>query len=184
MIEEASDRRTTSNEITELTEKLRRRSKRAIFEARFYLVCSVFVGIGLVYYFTTFGGIFAKYGAIAIGGSVSNSSIDVKVDPGSFVPSTEWDVIVSQAVTRLGAVFIAIFVMQALISFARYKFRLSDNLARAADICEGSGGKLENMQILSQIYLVDLGDISQFLQSPTDKVIELASSAIAKIPKP
>ena len=82
------------------------------------------------------------------------------------------------------AVFIAIFVMQALISFSRYKFRLSDNLARAADICEGSGGNLENMQVLSQIYLVDLGDISQFLQSPTDKVLDLAKDALGKIPKP
>ena len=181
---EASDRAATSNEITELTDNLRRRARRALFEARFYLLCSVVVGVGLVYYFTTFGGIFAKYGAIAIGGSVQSSTIDIKVDPGTFVASTEWDTIVSQIVTRLGAVFIAIFVMQALISFSRYEFRLSDNLARAADICEGSGGNLENMQVLSQIYLVDLGDISQFLQSPTDKVLDLAKDALGKIPKP
>jgi hypothetical protein len=92
--------------------------------------------------------------------------------------------IISAIVTRLGAVFIAIFIMQALISFSRYKFRISDNLARAADICEGSGGNFENMEVLSKIHLVDLGDISQFLQSPTDKVLELANNALTKIPKP
>jgi hypothetical protein len=181
---EASDHRTTSNEITELTDKLRRRSARAQFEARFYLFCSVVVGIGLVYYFTTSLGIYAKYGGIAIGGNVSGSTIETKLDPGSIVPSVDWDMIVSSIVPRLGAVFIAIFIMQALISFSRYKFRLSDNLARAADICEGSGGNIENMQALSKIYLIDLGDISQFLQSPTDKVLELANNALAKIPKP
>ena len=117
---EVRDRRTISNEITELTDNLRRRARRALFEARFYLICSVVVGIGLVYYFTTFGGIFAKYGSIAIGGSVTGS-IDLKVEPGTFTSSTEWDTIISQVVTRLGAVFIAIFIMQALISFSRYK---------------------------------------------------------------
>jgi hypothetical protein len=181
---EASDRPTTSNEITELADKLRTRSRRAHFEARFYLFCSVVVGIGLVYYFTTSLAIFAKYGGVAIGGSVTGSSIETKLDPGSVVPSVDWDVVISSIVTRLGAVFIAIFIMQALISFSRYKFRLSDNLARAADMCEGSGGNIENMEVLSKIYLIDLGDISQFLQSPTDKVLELANNALAKIPKP
>jgi hypothetical protein len=181
---EASGRRTTSNEITELTDKLRKRSSRAHFEARFYLLCSIVVGIGLVYYFTTSLGIFAKYGGVAIGGNVFTSTIETKLDPGSVVPSVDWDIVISSIVTRLGAVFIAIFIMQALISFSRYKFRLSDNLARAADICEGSGGNIENMEILSKIYLIDLGDISQFLQSPTDKVLELANSALTKIPKP
>jgi hypothetical protein len=181
---EANDGRTISNEIVELTGKLRKRSRRAVIEAWFYLFCTIVVGIGLVYYFTTYGGIFAKYASVAVGGSGSYSTVEVKVDPGTTFPAqTDWEVLISQIVTRLGAVFIAIFVMQALISFSRYKFRLSGNLARAADICEGSGGVLERMQLLSQIYLVDLGDISQFIQSPTDKVLDLVKDAVAKIPK-
>jgi hypothetical protein len=96
--------------------------------------------------------------------------------------NTDWDVVIAQLAPRIGSVFIAIFVMQALISFARYKFRLSDNLAKMADICEASEGNLENLKVLSQVYLLDVGDIGQFIQSPTDKVIDLAKEALAKVP--
>jgi hypothetical protein len=138
-------------------------------------------GIGLVYYFTTYGGIFAKAG-LAAGGSISVGG-PITITAGESAQGTDWEVIVSQIATRLGAVFIAIFIMQFLVSFARYKFRLSDNLAKMADICEVSNGNLESMKILSQIYLLDIGDVTQFLQSPTDKMIELARDALAKVPK-
>jgi hypothetical protein len=49
----------------ELAAKVRKRAARALVEARFYLAAALLTGIGMVYYFTTFGGgIWAKGGRL------------------------------------------------------------------------------------------------------------------------
>jgi hypothetical protein len=162
--------------LVELAGKLRARARVALVEARIYLCVSIISGVGLIVYFTTYGG--GIYNAVVAGGYIRDSTISILTGEG-----LRWDNIISQLAIRLGAVFIAVFVMQILVSFARYKFRLSDNLGKMADICEASDGDLEKMKVLSSVYLLEIGDVSQFLQSPADKMADLAKEAISRIPK-
>lgn len=162
-----------------LSSKLRNRARSALLEARVYLVTAIIAGIGLIVYFTTFGG--GIFNAIVAGGSISlgeGTSITIATGQG-----TQWDNLFAQIATRVGAVIIAMFVMTILVSFARYKFRIADNLNKMADICDVSGDDIERMKALSQFYLPEIGDITQWVRNPTENLVELAKEAVGKIPK-
>lgn len=100
--------------------------------------------------------------------------------------SFEADAAISIGLTiiRIASAFLAVYLVQILVGFTRYQFRVADHLEATADSFEFAKGDIDSMsKIISSIspQHIEFGKIPK---SPTEHSIDLLKDLASKIPKP
>ena len=87
------------------------------------------------------------------------------------------------SIVRIGAVLVGIFLIQIMVTFARYYFRISDHLSVAAALIILNGSKISDLQSISPLLLTTKIDFGKPPTSPTEKVFDGAFEAIKELSK-
>lgn len=140
----------------EVVESLRERAKRSRNEGVVYVILIIGIAYAVVVYFV--------YAAQAAG---INISITGKADLVNVTADhSEWISLISGLVLRLGAVVLAVFVIQILVSLARYRFRISDSLYTRAEAVKLANGNMEALKVLMASFSDGNMDFGALPESP------------------
>ena len=90
--------------------------------------------------------------------------------------------IIGDTVLRFGSVLLAIYLIQILVNFTRYHFRLASHLEATADALELSDGELDSFEKHSSILDPNGIEFGANPNSPQEKVADIIRDAIAKLP--
>jgi hypothetical protein len=85
-------------------------------------------------------------------------------------------------VLRIGMVLIAIFVIQILVGFARYYYRLSEHISFSADIIRLSDGNTKLIKELSTVLLPSF-DFGKMPSSPFQKIVDTSMDTVRELAK-
>ena len=88
--------------------------------------------------------------------------------------------VISSSVARIGAVLIALYLVQILLSLTRYHFRIADHLDSAASALTISRGGSETLVPVSQLLSTNHIEFGKSPSAPTEKVLELMKDIIQK----
>jgi hypothetical protein len=80
----------------------------------------------------------------------------------------EWIQVLTKAFVRIGGVIMAVFIINILVSFARYNLRVSNYLDSRADCLSLTNGNLDQFAALLASISVDLLDFTKVPMSPYD----------------
>jgi hypothetical protein len=83
----------------------------------------------------------------------------------------------------IGAVLIAIFLIQIMVVLARYYYRVSDHFAMSAAVVQLTGGKLSEIKVLIPLLLPSKIDFSKTPTSPVETVLGEAFGTIKELSK-
>jgi len=145
---------------------LRTRANKSRSEGVVYVLAITTIAYTVVAYFVYFGSLSNT------NISISGSRAPVSINAGT---GNEWIPLISGAILRLGAVVLAIYVIQILMSLARYRFRISDALHLKADILLLSRGNPE----LTKSLMGSLSDNGiDFGPIPDNPYTDIARSAL------
>lgn len=99
-------------------------------------------------------------------------------------PNTSLDEItyeLSSSVVRVGAVLVGIFLIQIMVTFARYYYKISDHLFMASALIALSDGKVANLKATAPLLMPMRIDFGKEPTSPIEKVFDSAMSAIKEL---
>jgi hypothetical protein len=85
-------------------------------------------------------------------------------------------------IARIGAVLIAIFLIQILLSFARYNYRLSEHLSACADMIRLSAGDTDKMRNLA-LFMLPAIEFGKIPSSPFQKIVDTSMDTIKELAK-
>lgn len=150
------------------------RAKQSRREGIAYVVAIVGIAFAVVFYFV--------YAANSAGINISvvgNADlINVSAD------HAEWVSLISGLVLRLGAVILAVFLIQIMVSLARYRFRISDSLYTKAEAVRLSNGNIDSLKILLNAFSdvnIDFGSLPESPYIEFVKVLrDIASKSTGK----
>jgi hypothetical protein len=145
--------------LSELLLGMRKRARAARLAAYIMVAVLVMIGATTGYYFLAW-----------------SSSEDIVVEESSVPPLTgriegrsergggvDWLSAITRAFVRIASVIMAVFVINILVSFARYNFRVANYLESRADCIFLTGGDVERIAILLPSISVDMLD---FMKTP------------------
>jgi hypothetical protein len=89
---------------------------------------------------------------------------------------------IGTGVLRIGMVLIAVFIIQILVGFARYYFRLSEHISFSADIVRLSNGNTALIEQLSRALLPNF-DFGKIPVSPIQKIVDTSMDTIKELAK-
>jgi len=84
--------------------------------------------------------------------------------------------------TRIGAVLVGVFLIQILVSFARYNYKLSQHLSTCADMLRISRGDAIIMKELAPVMLT-APDFRRMPSSPFQKIVDTSMDTIKELAK-
>jgi Ribonuclease G/E len=87
----------------------------------------------------------------------------------------------TSSVIRIGAVLVGIFLIQIMVTFARYYFKLASHLSMASALISLSNGKLTDLKSTAPLFMPSKIDFGKEPTSPTEKVLDGAISAIKEL---
>jgi hypothetical protein len=90
---------------------------------------------------------------------------------------------ITSSVIRVGAVLIGIFLIQIMVSFARYYFKISEHLSMTASLITLSGGKTSDLKAIAPMFLPEKIDFGKAPASPVEKLFDGAFRAIGELSK-
>jgi hypothetical protein len=154
---------------------MRRRARRMQREA-LILLFFIFVGGGAIAY------LFVSYAA------GFNANIMTKGDyaPAIIQLGDNFNLysLIKDAVLRLGAVLLAIFMIRLAFAIVRYRLQTANELEERADVLGIAGDDLERMKVVVPLLRssdrIDFGPIPD---SPYDKVLDTLKEVAGKLPK-
>lgn len=88
----------------------------------------------------------------------------------------------SVSVVRIASVFLAVYLIQILVGFTRYQFRLSDHLDATADALELTAGDQERLDTVLKSISTQHIDFGKMPNTPTEHSMELLKELVKKIP--
>jgi len=138
---------------------MRQRSHRLQWEARILLVTTLVLGIAAVVFF-----VYAPSSGASV--TINGSAIIHQL----VLPAANWVDLAKEATLRIGSVVVAIFLMQILISFGRYRLRLAEFLDWRADLFELTLGDVERLKQLVDIFGLTTVEFVPFPGSPIEKI--------------
>jgi len=89
---------------------------------------------------------------------------------------------ISASITRIASIFLAVYLIQILVGFTRYYFRLSDHLEATADSLELSGGDLKLVDPLLKSISPHHIEFGKMPKTPIEQTTELIQELVKKIP--
>jgi hypothetical protein len=90
---------------------------------------------------------------------------------------------VSGTVIRIGAVLIGIFLIQIMVGFARYYFKLAEHLRTCSMAIKLSAGRLSNLKVLVPLLMPSNIEFGKMPNSPIEKISEAAMKTIGEVSK-
>jgi hypothetical protein len=87
--------------------------------------------------------------------------------------------IIGRVIERIGAVVVGIFIIQVMLGFVRYYFRIAEHLSMFANLLRLTEGKVENVAALSAVLLPSSIDFGRIPRSPFEYAFR---EAVAKLP--
>lgn len=88
-------------------------------------------------------------------------------------------VAISSSVARIGAVLIALYLVQILLSLTRYHFRIADHLDSASSSLLISGGESESITALASLLATNHVEFGKAPSPPSEKILELVKEIVA-----
>jgi len=80
----------------------------------------------------------------------------------------DWLQEITRAFVRIGGVLMAVFIINILVSFARYNLKTANSLDSRADCILLAGEDMERLAALLAVISIDIIDFSKFPTSPYD----------------
>ena len=90
--------------------------------------------------------------------------------------------IIGDTVLRFGSVLLAIYLIQILVTFTRYHFRVASHLDASADALKLSAGDLETFEKVSKIVNPLDIEFGASPSAPLDKIGDIIRDSITKLP--
>jgi hypothetical protein len=107
-------------------------------------------------------------------------------DPNSVLGGDLLPTIIGRLIERIGAVVVGIFIIQVMLGFVRYYFRLAEHLSMIANLLRLTEGKVENIAALGAVLLPSLIDFGRMPRSPFEYalrgVVDTLKETVAKLP--
>jgi amino acid transporter len=89
---------------------------------------------------------------------------------------------ISLSVVRIASVFLAVYLIQILVGFTRYQFRIADHLDATADAFELSEGDPEKLAKVINAISPQHIEFGKMPSTPTQDSLELIRELIKKVP--
>lgn len=159
-----------SKTVSEVYTSLCERAKKSRNEGVVYVITIIGIAYSIVMYF-----VYAAQSAgfqISVAGSIAPVSISTG--------DSQWIPLVSGLVLRLGAVVLAVFVIQILVSLARYRFRISDSLYTKAEVIRLSNGNPEALKVLLPSFSDSSIDFGALPDSPYIEFAKVVRDIVTK----
>jgi hypothetical protein len=149
----------TVTDIVRVVEGIRRRARSSRRSALALIAVLTVIGVGTAYIFLilTAGG-----PLITVGGSASQSTFTVTTG------SLEWINELTRSFIRIASVIMAVFIINILVSFARYNLRAANFLDSRADCLVISLGDIDKFAALLPSISVDPLDFGATPMTPYD----------------
>jgi len=87
----------------------------------------------------------------------------------------------TSSVIRVGAVLVGIFLIQIMVTFTRYYFKLASHLSMASALISLSNGKLADLKSTAPLFMPSRIEFGKEPTSPAEKVLDGAVSAIREL---
>jgi len=145
--------------MAKLTERMRHRSRRYQWEAYILMIAAISIGVGAVLLFVK---------APSSGTTVNFNGIST-VQSLQFPPTT-WEDLAKEAILRLGSVIVAIFLVQILVAFGRYRLRLAEFIDWRADILDIAQDDLSKVKQLVAVFGLTTVEFVAFPESPIERI--------------
>jgi len=152
---------------------LNKRSKSSRLEGIAYVLLILTICSVILFSFVKFGGV----------SNITNIQIEEKAvleKPININNTSELSEIISSLVLRLGAVMLAIYLIQILVGFARYRFKVSEIHAANANALILSNNDIEKFTALSSA-LSPNQEFGKMPTNPYDKAYDLVRDVASKI---
>ena len=79
---------------------------------------------------------------------------------------------ISSVIVRIGAVLVGIFLIQILVSFTRYQYRLAEHLSMCSHLVKLTGGNIDDVKALAPAMLPFALDFGKMPVSPLQHIVE------------
>ena len=89
---------------------------------------------------------------------------------------------IAPSIAKIASIFLAVYLIQILVGFTRYQYRVADHLDAAAfaiELCDSDVAKLEGTMSVISVSHIEFGKMPA---SISDKGLEVVKDAISKIP--
>jgi hypothetical protein len=90
---------------------------------------------------------------------------------------------ISSVIIRIGAVLVGIFLIQLMVSFARYYYRLANHLLITSAMVRLSAGNILELKEIAPLLLPTGIDFGKMPVSPVERVLDGAFGAIQELSK-
>jgi hypothetical protein len=90
---------------------------------------------------------------------------------------------ISSSIIRIGAVLVGIFIIQIMVTFARYYFRMAEHLSMASALIKLSRGKISKFKVMASLLLPTKLDFGAPPKAPTESAFNSAFGTIKELSK-
>jgi hypothetical protein len=151
------------------------RARRSRNEGLIYVVLILIVAVSIVLHFGTFA---VETRIVNVKAEQTNIASGIHIDQ-----IVGWPETIKDSILRFGAVLLAIYLIQILVSFARYRFRISDALFSRALALRIGGPDPEKLSIYSQYLSTELIEYGSLPKYPYEEAFRTLKDIGAKISK-
>jgi hypothetical protein len=110
------------------------------------------------------------------------SDLDRPEEP-SISPFSSALSVISGSVVRIGAVLVGIFLIQLMVGFARYYYKLAEHLRCCATSINLSAGRLNDLQTVVPLLMPSGIEFGKIPNSPIEKLADTALKTVEEVSK-
>jgi hypothetical protein len=161
----------STEQAREIADRLDGKAANARRFGLFYMTGSIGLGVAIILFFLQ--------SSLRI--ERANEHVGLKAE---FMPSLSVAIgeSIGSGVLRIGMVLIAIFIIQILVGFARYYFRLAEHFSCSADVVRLSDGNARLIKDLSGVLLPGF-DFGKMPASPLQRIVDTSMDTIKELAK-
>lgn len=157
-----------------VTSAMRRRAKWSQYQAFVLLLVTLSIATYAAIYFAT------EDRSIAISVDLEGANVQEQINIS--VPEENIFDFLVDAILRLGAVLLAVYLISLLFSLVRYRIKLAEDLEQRADMIELCYNDEEKLKLISSLVAVQGTDIGSMPDHPYGKFADAIKEIAGKLP--
>ena len=157
-----------------ITDAMRRRAGRSRFQAYFLLVITLAVASYAAFYFSS------DIRSYVTNVNLMNANIQDVVNV--TIPEKNFYDLLVEGILRLGAVFLAIYVIRLLFILVRHQINLAEDLEQRADLIELSEGDEAKIEIFASLIAIQSTEPGRIPDHPYGKFADAIKEIASKLP--